>query len=315
MEKDFDKYIKYMPNWLLYSLRNIDIISLHNRKCLNDEIINRKENEYITSNKFFLNDWKKLERIFNLLQPVEMIKGHDMDDRYDDIKCIKSTQVKSPLYIHANHVQFNNLSDIATQGPLEHTSNNFWMMIKEHNITHIAMLTDFYENDIEKCSTYFPLIIGTKMNFYYDTLTVQLNEKETLNNITKYILQINYDGDNPRYVTHIQYFGWKDGKAPSSFEEFDSYMNYFEDKYPTVVHCSAGVGRSGVWLIYRAVVNIFKKWFDDGANTDLDISLIDMILHGRKQRHIIVQTRIQYDFICHALGWKFWDMFQKKMKI
>mgnify|MGYP002795283405 CR=1 FL=1 len=66
------------------------------------------------------------------------------------------------------------------------------------------MLTDFYENDIEKCSIYFPLHVGTKMYFYFDKLTVQLNEKEILNNITKYILQINYDDKPPRYVNHIQ---------------------------------------------------------------------------------------------------------------
>ncbi|XP_070545308.1 receptor-type tyrosine-protein phosphatase gamma-like isoform X2 [Ptychodera flava] len=223
-------------------------------------------------------------------------------NRYLDIVAYDQSRVQlTPLsskqkhtdYINANYVDGYRKPKafIASQGPLKSTVNDFWRMIWEQNSVIIIMLTNLIEKGKNKCEQYWPSE-GTEE---YGSIEVTL---EDTNNLAAYTLRrftIKVRGQHrERTVYQYHYIAWPDHGIPEdslpviSFVKKSSAANP-SDAGPIIVHCSAGVGRSGTYIV---IDTMLKKIKDTGK-----INVVAFMKHIRQQRNHLVQTEIQYTFL------------------
>lgn len=171
---------------------------------------------------------------------------------------------------------------IATQGPQENTTESFWRMIWEYKIKTIVMLTNFIENGKIKCCEYFPQKLNEKMRF--GDIKIKLLEIEDEKFYIKRTLFIKKD-EEYETVYHYQYLEWEDMKNPE-IEHFTIFFEKIKEllPYKMVVHCSAGVGRTGVLLTVLCHVQTHKH-------------ISECLKMMRKQRKGMVKTLDQYKFV------------------
>lgn len=185
-----------------------------------------------------------------------------------------SRQSRKDDYINASYVYAPRRARryIATQGPLENTIESFWRMVWENistgqpdSVSTIIMLTRVVQDGVEKCAHYWPNHVGNEFEIPYrdtdstKTLVVKLvnQEKVQESDCTVSTLQLHIRDSNqqqsPLYeVKHLLYNGWRDMSVPASTETFLNFFQLFH-KYHTsevspVVHCTAGIGRTGVFI-------------------------------------------------------------------
>ena len=188
-----------------------------------------------------------------ILQPIRGVEGSD--------------------YINASFVdgyRYRN-AYIATQGPLMETTEDFWRMLWEHNSTIVVMLTKLQEMGQEKCHQYWP----SDRSIRYQYVVV---EPVTEYNMPQYILREfkmtdARDGQS-RTVRQFQFTDWPEEGVPKSGDGIIEFLGQvhktkeqFGQEGPITVHCSAGVGRTGVFITlsidlerlqYEGVVDIFQ---------------------------------------------------------
>ncbi|XP_059488383.1 tyrosine-protein phosphatase Lar-like [Neocloeon triangulifer] len=185
---------------------------------------------------------------------------------------------------------------IATQGPLAHTSEDLWRMLWEHNSTIIVMLTKLKEMGREKCFQYWP----NERSVRYDCFVVDPIAEY---NMPQYILREfkitdSRDGQS-RTIRQFQFVDWPEQGVPKSGEGFIDFIGQvhktkeqFGQEGPITVHCSGGVGRTGVFI---ALSIILERMQYEGV---VDVFQTVRIL--RTQRTAMVQTEEQYQFCYRA---------------
>ncbi|KAG3264993.1 protein tyrosine phosphatase, non-receptor type 20 [Ictidomys tridecemlineatus] len=193
-------------------------------------------------------------------------------NRYRDILPYDSTRVplgKSMDYINASYIRIVNHGEenfyIATQGPLPHTTNDFWQMVLENNSNVIAMITRDVEDGVMKCHNYWPISLKISQVI---SVTVKC-----------------YTGTS-HSVKHLQFTNWPDHGTPTSADDFIKYVRYVRKSHltgPIVVHCSAGVGRTGVFICVDAVFCAIEKNFS--------FSFENIVTQMREQRSGMIQTK------------------------
>ena len=191
-------------------------------------------------------------------------------------------------YINAAYI--NGYEDhrkfIATQGPMKSTSNAFWRMIWETKASVIVMLTKVQEERHEKCYQYWPI----QDNIRYGNFNVVHLSTSEFAFYMEHHLELS-NGTLRRHITHLQFISWPDHgvpKAASEFLEFEAKVSILDaDRSgPLVVHCSAGVGRTGTFIS----VNILKQQ----ARVEQLVDVKDCVQTLRKNRKDMVQTPTQY---------------------
>ncbi|KAJ2339199.1 hypothetical protein GGF43_006697, partial [Coemansia sp. RSA 2618] len=205
-------------------------------------------------------------------------------------------------YINASHIslpaEISSNRYIATQGPLNHSVSDFWRMVWEQGTTAIVMLANPVEAGQTKCAVYWPTAIGQPL--IAGNITVTLGSERALEMcpavvVRKMVLQNTARGGAGRTVTQLHFTGWPDHGVPQSpvpmlqmIQELRTNIQPSSDT-PVVVHCSAGVGRSGTFIIIDAAVDYFAK------NSDYSGDLVcDAFKSLRSQRTLMVQTFSQY---------------------
>ena len=194
---------------------------------------------------------------------------------------------------------------IACQCPKENTIDDFWNMIASNNVQIIVMLTQFIEGNKNKCHEYFPSdsgnpiicrSIGLRITLGTPTQVLDMNS----NKIITSTFNIIYENKLNRNLTHYQFTDWPDHGTPNDCTNFYNLINTVKLKHtqqnlntPIVVHCSAGVGRTGTYI---AISNLFD---DIQANQTLDV--YECVLNLRKCRMSMVQNVEQYKFIYKML--------------
>ena len=203
-------------------------------------------------------------------------------NRYIDVIPYDSTRVvlqlvgnnhkdKKDDYINASYVYTPKRTRryIATQGPLENTVEQFWRMVWENistskpdTVSTIIMLTRVVEGGIEKCFPYWPGQVEADFEILYQdkqSIIVKLIDQEkveesdcTVSTIQIYLRDPNQQSTPIYHVKHLLYNGWRDMSVPTSTETFLDYFQLFH-KYHTsdaspIVHCTAGIGRTGVFI-------------------------------------------------------------------
>ncbi|XP_065666598.1 phosphatidylinositol phosphatase PTPRQ isoform X2 [Hydra vulgaris] len=202
-------------------------------------------------------------------------------------------------YINANYIDgYMGHGYIATQGPLEQTCQDFWRMCWEQNVNTIVMLTQLVEQGKNKCHKYWPDVGST----CYDMMQITLTESTCLPSYivrTFSVLHDEYPGQE-RFIKQFAFNSWSDHgiSNPQSLLTFirhvnQSIANSDGPSGPVVVHCSAGVGRTGTYIVLD--VNL-KQIEAEGK-----VEIFKYLQHIRSQRNYMVQTEGQYIFIHDTL--------------
>ena len=208
-------------------------------------------------------------------------------------------------YINASHIRLKIAKEefwyIASQGPLADTVVDFWQMIWENDVEVVAMLTHL--KDESKGVRYWPEKSGQKLKFgdYQVSLTTScFSQSRTY--VTSLLKLCHSTTGVERLVWHLQYVDWPDHGCPSNLQGFLDYLNELgavgrqvrierKDRRltPIVVHCSAGVGRTGVVIL----TEMMKTMLEQNEVIDVPSSLKTL----RDLRMYMVQTITQYNFV------------------
>ncbi|KAE8743781.1 hypothetical protein FOCC_FOCC009612 [Frankliniella occidentalis] len=206
---------------------------------------------------------------------------------YDHSRVVLQTlpDVPGSDYINANYCDGYRRRDayIATQGPMANTFGDFWRMVWETGASAIAMVTRLEERTRVKCHQYWPER-GTEQ---YGPCTVTALHTQEL---------AHYDGGPAREVRQLQFTSWPDHGVPSHPAPFLLYLRRLRalrPMGPLVVHCSAGVGRTGCLVVLDAMLERLQH-----ENT---VDVYGHVTCLRAQRNYMVQTEEQYMFIHDAL--------------
>ncbi|XP_008319238.1 receptor-type tyrosine-protein phosphatase alpha isoform X2 [Cynoglossus semilaevis] len=188
---------------------------------------------------------------------------------------------------------------IAAQGPKEETVNDYWRMIWEQNTATIVMVTNLKERKECKCAQYWP----DQGCWTYGNIRVSVEDSMVLVDYTirKFCIQQVGDvsGKKPqRLVTQFHFTSWPDFGVPFTpigMLKFLKKVKTFNPQYagPIVVHCSAGVGRTGTFIVIDAMVDMMLA--------ERKVDVFGFVTRIRAQRCQMVQTDMQYVFIFQAL--------------
>ena len=199
---------------------------------------------------------------------------------------------------------------IATQGPLKETIPSFWKMIYNHKIKLVIMLSNGLEEVDGRSAVYWPKEKESPLNFDENNLSVELISEEEI--IPNSLILKKFKINNELEVKQMHIICWPDHGMPQdqnlANEIVDTMITYIknerkeEKKSPIVVHCSAGVGRTGtVIAIYVIVICLeyLKK-----LNKPLVMNVFNVVRKLREQRYSLVTDTDQYKFIYdYSLNW------------
>ncbi|XP_075695841.1 tyrosine-protein phosphatase non-receptor type 11-like [Rhinoderma darwinii] len=223
----------------------------------------------------------------------------DTDDSIPGSDYINANYIKSTL----DEARGNRLYKmyIATQGCLQNTVCDFWSMVYQENTHVIVMTTKEMERSRKKCFRYWP---EESCSDYGCIQVLRKDFHEEKDYILRELQMSRTDREEPpRQIWHYQYLSWPDHGVPnepvgvlSFLEEINAVQQSIPDSGPIVVHCSAGIGRTGTIIVIDILVDIINR---QGLDCDIDIpKTIQMV---RQQRSGMVQTEAQYKFIYMAV--------------
>ncbi|KAK8727857.1 hypothetical protein OTU49_009486 [Cherax quadricarinatus] len=232
---------------------------------------------------------------------------NEKKNRYRDISPYDTTRViltnaVSGDYINASYVNMEIQGSgiinryIACQGPLAGTCTDFWQMVWEQQSTLVVMLTTVVEQGRVKCHRYWPRLYET---VDFGTLQVTcLKEEETTGFAFREFTLINTQNQDERHITHMQYLAWPDHGVPDDSTEFLNFVAQVRQARtgmvePTIVHCSAGIGRTGVLILMETAQCLIE------ANEP--VYPLDVVRSMRDQRAMMIQTASQFRFVCEAI--------------
>lgn len=205
-------------------------------------------------------------------------------------------------YINASMIEVPeaNRHYILAQGPLEHTSGHFWRMVWEHKSKAIIMLNKLVENGHKKCHPYYPQS-GLDEEMEYDDvgLKVSLLEESYLNYFTVRKIELeDMESGATCEVFHYNYITWPDFGVPSSPYAFLKFLLAVRETGaldigvgPAIVHCSAGIGRSGTFCLVDSCLVMVEKSQDLNS-----VDLRGLLLKMRTCRMGLIQTADQLRF-------------------
>ncbi|XP_040178424.1 receptor-type tyrosine-protein phosphatase S isoform X13 [Rana temporaria] len=212
-----------------------------------------------------------------ILMPVEGILGSD--------------------YVNANYIDGYRKQNayIATQGPLPDTFGDFWRMVWEQRSATIVMMTRLEEKSRIKCDQYWP----TRGADTYGIIQVTLLDTIELATFCVRTFSLHKNGSTEkREVRQFQFTAWPDHGVPEYPTPFLAFLRRVKtcnppDAGPIIVHCSAGVGRTGCFIVIDAMLERIKH--------EKTVDIYGHVTLMRSQRNYMVQTEDQYSFIHDAL--------------
>ncbi|XP_043267007.1 receptor-type tyrosine-protein phosphatase H [Venturia canescens] len=256
----------------------------------------------------------KLSNEYQLLQTLSVdlqmptnaacLQANRKKNRYTDILPYDFSRVKLEVidndpntdYINASFIKgFSGDEDyIACQGPKEETTYDFWRMIDQYDVKIIVMLTQLVEKNKEKCHQYFPTIRET---FTYENMAIRCTSELDYKTYTQRTLILQKENEK-RTIIHLHFKDWPDHDVP---EDFDPMINFCQimrrhmgvNRGLVVVHCSAGIGRTGTLIAIDILLQHIKE------NRKLDV--FGTVYRLRHHRINMVQRESQYAYIYNCI--------------
>ncbi|KAJ3596703.1 hypothetical protein NHX12_003107 [Muraenolepis orangiensis] len=258
------------------------------------------------SNYFLSEEFEDLKEV-GRNQPLDtaLLPENRGKNRYNNILPYDSTRVKLACvdddpcsdYINASYIPGNNFRReyMATQGPLPGTKDDFWKMVWEQNVHNVVMVTQCVEKGRVKCDHYWPLDHDP---LYYGDLIVQMLSESVLPEwtIREFKICSEEQLNSSRLVRQFHYTVWPDHGVPDTTQSLiqfvrtvRDYINRTPGSGPTAAHCSAGVGRTGTFIVLDRVL----QQLDTKDTVDIYGAVFDLRLH----RSHMVQTEGQYAYL------------------
>ncbi|XP_014728095.1 PREDICTED: LOW QUALITY PROTEIN: receptor-type tyrosine-protein phosphatase V-like [Sturnus vulgaris] len=282
-----------------YSLRNVHRpVPLHNFKQY-------YEMKTASANHAFFQEFEELKEVGKEQSKVEAeLPANVSKNRYPHVLPYDHSRVKlSQLgedphsdYINANFMPgyTSQQEFIATQGPLKKTIEDFWRLVWEQNVCNIIMLTVCMENGRVLCDHYWP---SESAPVSYGQVQVHLLMQSSSEEWTIREFKLWHEGQRAeRFVSHLHYTAWPDHGIPESttsimtFRELvQEHIQSTKDAGPTLVHCSAGVGRTGTFIALDRLLQQMKQ--------EKVVDIFGVVYSLRMNRYLMIQTLSQYIFL------------------
>ncbi|XP_054546268.1 receptor-type tyrosine-protein phosphatase C isoform X2 [Talpa occidentalis] len=274
-----------------------------------DTLVETYKRKIADEARLFLAEFQSIPRVFSKFPIKDARKPFNQNkNRYVDILPYDYNRVElSDLngdagsnYINASYIDgFKEPRKyIAAQGPRDETVDDFWRMIWEQKATVIVMVTRCEEGNRNKCAEYWPSMEeGTRT---FRDVTVNLTEYKRCPDyvIQKLNIANKKEKTAAREITHIQFTSWPDHGVPEEphlllklRRRVNAFSNFFSG--PIVVHCSAGVGRTGTYIGIDAML--------EGLEAENKVDIYGYVVKLRRQRCLMVQVEAQYILIHQAL--------------
>ncbi|XP_034744828.1 receptor-type tyrosine-protein phosphatase F isoform X15 [Etheostoma cragini] len=212
------------------------------------------------------------------LQPIRGVEGSD----YINASCIDGYRQQKAY--------------LATQGPLAETTEDFWRMLWEHNSTIVVMLTKLREMGREKCHQYWPAERSARYQYFVVDPMAEYNMPQYI--LREFKVTDARDGQS-RTIRQFQFTDWPEQGVPKTGEGFIDFIGQvhktkeqFGQDGPITIHCSAGVGRTGVFITLSIVLERMRY---EGV-----VDLFQTVKTLRTQRPAMVQTEDQYQLCYRA---------------
>uniref|UniRef100_A0A2R8MDW5 protein-tyrosine-phosphatase n=1 Tax=Callithrix jacchus TaxID=9483 RepID=A0A2R8MDW5_CALJA len=227
-------------------------------------------------------------------------------NRYRDVSPYDHSRVKLQNaendYINASLIDIEEAqrSYILTQGPLPNTCCHFWLMVWQQKTKAVVMLNRTVEKESVKCAQYWPTD-DQEMLFKETGFSVKLLSEDVKSYYTVHLLQLeNINSGETRTISHFHYTTWPDFGVPESPASFLNFLfkvresgSLNPDHGPAVIHCSAGIGRSGTFSLVDTCLVLMEKGDD--------INIKQVLLNMRKYRMGLIQTPDQLRFSYMAI--------------
>uniref|UniRef100_A0A8D0RKX2 Receptor-type tyrosine-protein phosphatase eta n=1 Tax=Sus scrofa TaxID=9823 RepID=A0A8D0RKX2_PIG len=255
------------------------------------------------SNCGFAEEYEDLKIVgINLPKYAAELAENRGKNRYNNVLPYDTSRVKLSVqthsaddYINANYMPgYHSKRDfIATQGPLPNTLKDFWRMVWEKNVYAIVMLTKCVEQGRTKCEEYWP----SKQAQDYGDITVAMTSEIVLPEWTIRDFTVkNIQTSESHPLRQFHFTSWPDHGVPDTTDLLINfrylvrdYMKQSPPESPILVHCSAGVGRTGTFIaIDRLIYQI------ENENT---VDVYGIVYDLRMHRPLMVQTEDQYVFL------------------
>ncbi|CAJ0954674.1 unnamed protein product, partial [Mesorhabditis belari] len=246
------------------------------------------------------------KRVLDMTKLTVFLKN-PAKNRYKDVGCLDETRVVlkdngDNDYIHANYVSTPTSEKrfICCQAPLDSTCVEHWKMIVQERVEVILMLCNLTEKGAKKCADYFPAEEGHSKTFDKYTIKAVKTSKvklpcPTTANIRLTKLVVEENGNRIHSVDHYHWVDWPDrGVPPADLAPIHLLNRVSGTQSPIVVHCSAGIGRTGSIVLIQYTL--------ESINTGQTCENMDtLLLKLRKQRANSVQTDHQYLYVHQVL--------------
>ncbi|XP_015197971.2 tyrosine-protein phosphatase non-receptor type 7 [Lepisosteus oculatus] len=243
----------------------------------------------------------------NFVDQAELdIPGHALKDRYKTILPNPQTRVclwkpgaegDGETYINANYIRGydgTEKSYIATQGPMVNTVCDFWEMVWQERSAVIVMITKLKEKK-EKCVLYWPEKTGT-----FGRFEVTVDEVKECDSYTLRVLTVRVQSES-RQVKHYWYSSWLDHQTPACVQSVLKLVKAVQESQralccpgPIIVHCSAGIGRTGCFIATSIGCQQLEKTGE--------VDILGIVCQLRIDRGGMIQTSEQYHFLYLTLA-------------
>ncbi|CAI8039971.1 Receptor-type tyrosine-protein phosphatase H, partial [Geodia barretti] len=231
---------------------------------------------------------------------------HELKIYQDDTSRVTLKSIPGELgsdYINASFISgYGGNKYIAAQAPLNETIDHFWRMVWEYEIEAIVMLTKCVEMTREKSAQYWPESLSETIT-PGDRLSVTLSSSTPYAeyHVRKLLVKHLTESDKSVTVTQFHYTAWPDHGVPDNVMSVIRFIRHVRKLFPAasqdqplLVHCSAGVGRTGTFITLDMMMQQMKA--------EATLSVCQCVRNLRTQRMKMVQTPIQYEFIHQALS-------------
>ncbi|XP_053706117.1 tyrosine-protein phosphatase non-receptor type 1-like isoform X2 [Synchiropus splendidus] len=226
-------------------------------------------------------------------------------NRYRDVSPFDHSRIRLQQsdndYINASLISVEEAERryILTQGPLPNTCGHFWQMVWEQQSVGVVMLNRVIEKGSVKCAQYWPRSLQEDLLFDDVNFKVCLVSEEGDADFSVRLLELhNLTTGTFREILHFHYLTWPDFGVPDSPTSFLNFLfkvresGCLEKRHgPVVVHCSAGIGRSGTFCLVDTCLLLMSLREEPSS-----VKILEVLVQMRRCRMGLIQTADQLRF-------------------